>query len=163
MKSIDVNKLRSDMNANGYNNTRLSQILRCSESTITNILSRGSIKDSDLPTIEAIFGREEGYYDSGDATSDSSSGNSEELYKLIAKFNTDVFSYQMSHDKELRQLNETAQLILACLNEIKKGLKNLEGVSNNNTAKVTTAIQKVRTDTEGMKSGINVIARELKP
>lgn len=165
MKPIDTSKLQSDMDEHGYSRQRLAGILRRSHQTVNNILNRGTASEDDIEALEAIFDKPKGYYTvtaiSNKAPAQDSVA-SDELINLVQQFNTNVFSYQMSHDKELKLLNETALTLLAAVKDLQRSVAKLEGVSNNNTSKITTTIAKVRVDTEAIKGTVNSIDRELK-
>lgn len=161
MKPIDTSKLQSDMDEHGYSRQRLAGILRRSHQTVNNILNRGTASEEDIEALEAIFDKPRGYYNTTGAVQDQAVASGD-LAKLVSEFHTNVFSYMMSHDKELRLLNETALTLLAAVKDLQKTVAKLEGVSNNNTSKITTTIAKVRVDTEAIKGTVNSIDRELK-
>ena len=164
MKQIDIARLQADMDEHGYTKTRLAGVLRCSLSTVTNIFSRGSINDEDVSVLEMVFERPVGYYLTNGSPQNvpQQNLNLDELLKAVNVFSTNTFAYQMSLDKSLKQLNDTALQIMTALNNLRKSVDKLEGISNNNTGKLTTSIAKVRTDTEAIKSSVADIVRSLK-
>lgn len=162
MKQVDTTKLQSAMDEHGYNKTRLAGVLRCSVQTVSNIFNRGTIDDADVEVLETIFDKPKGFFNAPGTQQSQQTVANDELYNLLSQFNTNVFSYQMSHDKELKLLNETALTLLSAVKELKKSIEKMEGVSNNNTAKVTTAVAKVRADTDTIKEKLSSILRELK-
>ena len=163
MKQIDTAKLQSDMEEHGYSKQRLGGVLRCSGQTVANILNRGTASEADIEALEAIFDRPKGYYNVvGDKPSVQGDSVSQELLDALQQFSVNTFSYQMAENKELKLLNETMLTILAAIKDLQKTVAKMEGVSNNNTTKVTTAVAKVRVDTNNIASKVSEISKELK-
>lgn len=162
MKSIDVIKLQSDMDEHGYDRKRLSMVLRCSVSTIGNIFKNESIGEDNLAVLQTIFQRPDGYYDAPSEPSSEKGGkeSSGELMNLISQFSANTFAFQMANEKELKILNETMLKVLAAINDLKRVMEKQEGIANNNTGKITTAIAKVRIDTESIKTTASGILKQ---
>lgn len=163
MATIDASKLQADMATNGYNNDRLAILLRCSGSTIGNVLRRGTMDLADLRICESVFGREVGYYNDNSVSvpTTTSQGDADALYNLVAKMNTDISQFLSKQQEEMTLLNSTMQMVLVALDKLNKSLSRLEGVEKDNTAKVVTAVSKMRTDTEMIKSSVKTIERKV--
>lgn len=163
MVNINTQQLQMDMVEHGYNNARLAILLRCSETTIGNVLRRGSMSAEDLRVCESVFGREIGFYNDNQANAPTttSQGDSDALYNLVAKMNTDISQFLSKQQEEMTLLNSTMQMVLVALDKINKSLSRLEGVEKDNTAKVVTAVSKMRTDTEMIKSSVKTIERKV--
>jgi len=118
---------------------------------------------SKLEIIEVLFDKEAGYYNADVSEKPiTQSATSPEMYALVAKLSTDISGYMQKQNTEMSLINSSLQLVLASLNSINKSIKALEGTSKSNSSNVVTAVSKMRTDTEEIKSVVKSIERGLK-
>lgn len=163
MVQIKSDLIQEDMAKWGYNFQRLATVLQCSGQGLSTMLQRGAMDSAKLDIIEILFEREAGYYNADVSEKPiTQSATSPEMYALVAKLSTDISGYMQKQNAELFVINSSIQLLLASLNSISRSIKALEGTSKNNSANVVTAVSKMRTDTEEIKSVVKSIERGLK-